>query len=74
MEKVWVCQVYYYHRKYPDTYEYVNSWGAWGFENRGIFRMKADVRRYLVQQLNGDCALPSEIAVVKKTEPTKRAA
>lgn len=41
------------HYKYPDTYEYINSWGpTWGLG--GLFRMKGDSHRYLVHQLNGD--------------------
>jgi hypothetical protein len=42
------------HYKYPDTYEFVNSWGRWGWNGRGIFRMKADAVRYLWHDLNGD--------------------
>jgi hypothetical protein len=53
------------HKKYPDTFEYVNSWSE-EFGDGGLFRMKADVRRYIVQQLNGDVVLPSEVAVVRK--------
>jgi hypothetical protein len=47
------------HYKYPDTYEFVNSWGP-SFGESGIFRMKADVVRYLWFQLNGDLASPVE--------------
>ncbi len=47
------------HKVYPDTYEYVNSWGP-SFGKGGHFFMKADVRRYLWLQLNGDLVLPVE--------------
>jgi hypothetical protein len=49
------------HYKYPDTYEYINSWGE-GFGERGIFRMKADADRYVLWQLNGDLCSPQEKA------------
>lgn len=49
------------HRTYPDTYEYINSWGE-GFAQKGIFRMKADADRYLLWQLNGDLCSPQEKA------------
>lgn len=49
------------HRTYPDTYEYINSWGE-SFAHRGIFRMKADGDRYLLWQLNGDLCSPQEKA------------
>lgn len=49
------------HAKYPDTYEFVNSWGPkWG--DAGKFRMKADAVRYLWHQLNGDLISPVEAA------------
>jgi hypothetical protein len=49
------------HARYPDTYEFANSWGPkWGDE--GMFRMKADAVRYLWQQLNGDLMSPVEAA------------
>lgn len=52
------------HYRYPDTYEFVNSWGAaWG--DNGLFRMKADVFRWLVFQLNGDLCSPIEAARMK---------
>lgn len=48
------------HRKYPDTYELINSWGQWG--DAGLFRLKADAFRYLFLQLNGDLVSPQEKA------------
>jgi hypothetical protein len=49
------------HYKYPDTYEYINSWGdTWG--DKGLFRMKADGFKYLVWQLNGDLMSAVEAA------------
>lgn len=57
------------HYKYPDTWEYQQSWGD-EFGDHGIIRMKSDARRYLVTQLNGDVVLPTETAVAKpKAEP-----
>lgn len=47
------------HYKYPDSYEFINSWG-YSFGEQGIFRMKADAVRYLWQQLNGDLVSPLE--------------
>lgn len=53
---------WYYHSKhykYPDTYEFVNSWGPnWG--DHGLFRMSADTFRYLFLHLNGDLVSPQE--------------
>lgn len=49
------------HYKYPDTYEFINSWGP-GFGDGGLFRMKADAVRYLWLQLNGDLCSPVEPA------------
>jgi hypothetical protein len=51
------------HRKYPDSYEFQQSWGEWG--DKGLFRMKADVFKYLVWQLNGDLVSPIEQPVVR---------
>jgi hypothetical protein len=48
------------HYKYPDTYEFVQSWGA-GHGDRGLFRMKAEAWRYLVWQLNGDLISAIEV-------------
>ncbi len=49
------------HRHFPDTYEFVNSWGeSWG--DKGLFRMKADAFRYLWLPLNGDLVSPLETA------------
>jgi hypothetical protein len=53
------------HPRYPDTYEYLNSWGPeWG--DKGMFRMKGDAFRYLQIQLNGDLVSPIEAARKKK--------
>lgn len=53
------------HHRYPDTYEYLNSWGdGWG--DKGLFRMKADAFRYLQFQLNGDLCSPIEAARRRK--------
>jgi hypothetical protein len=41
------------HYKYPDTFEYIQSWGE-GFGDHGLFRMKADVSKYIVFQCGGD--------------------
>jgi hypothetical protein len=58
------------HRKYPDSFELVNSWSPqWG--DGGLFRMKAETFRYLVWQLNGDLVSPTEQAIV---HAVKRAA
>lgn len=56
-----VVRWYYHskHYKYPDTYELINSWGE-GWGDKGLFRMKADVFRYLWLQLNGDLCSPIE--------------
>lgn len=49
------------HRTHPDTYEFVNSWGAeWG--KAGHFYMKADTFKYLFTTLNGDLVSPIEVA------------
>jgi len=47
------------HRKYPDSYELINSWGE-DYGDRGLFRMKADTFRYLTFQLGGDLCSPQE--------------
>lgn len=47
------------HRKYPDSYEFVNSWGP-DYGDRGLFRMKADSVRHLWLQRNGDLVSPIE--------------
>lgn len=58
------------HRKYPDSYEFVNSWSAqWG--DKGKFRMKADAVRYLWKQLNGDLISPIEAARSAKRSDTR---
>lgn len=57
-----VCLRWYYgpsHRKYPDTYEFINSWGE-DYGDRGLFRMKADDFRYLFLQCAGDLCSPQE--------------
>jgi hypothetical protein len=52
------------HYRYPDTYEFLNSWGPeWG--DRALFRMKADAFRYLFMGLNGDVCLPTELPRAK---------
>ena len=59
----YVCRWYHgpKHYKYPDSYEYVNSWGrSWGVNGR--FFMKADARRILMQQA-GDCIIASETRI-----------
>lgn len=53
------------HRKYPDTYEFVNSWSL-GFGDKGKFRMKAADVRYLWFQLNGDLMSPVETARLRR--------
>jgi hypothetical protein len=57
------------HRLYPDTYEGENSWyeggKPWGFEQRGIMRLKAADWRYLYFQANGDLVSPIEAPVVR---------
>ncbi len=52
------------HRKYPDTYECINSYGR-SYGDGGKFRMKADVFRWLVWQCNGDLVSPIETARVR---------
>lgn len=47
------------HKTYPDTYEFVNSWGE-GWGDRGLFRMKAADFAYLFLHLNGDLCSPVE--------------
>lgn len=48
------------HWRYPDSYEFVNSWGPqWG-PLGGRFLVKADLFRYLFLQLNGDLVSPIE--------------
>jgi hypothetical protein len=47
------------HYKYPDTYEYVNSWGE-GWGDKGRFRMKAEGDHYLWLQSGGDLCSPVE--------------
>lgn len=49
------------HYKYPNTDEYVNSWGT-SFADKGIFRMKREVSDYVVWQLNGDLISAVEAA------------
>ena len=49
------------HRQYPDSYEFVNSWGP-SFGKGGHFFMKAEAVKYLWQQLNGDLMSPIEVA------------
>src|SRR3982751_4273851 len=51
------------HYKYPDTYEYVQSWGL-GWGQRGIFRMKSDARKFL-QQNGGDCIAALEPGIAE---------
>lgn len=47
------------HYKYPNSYMYVNSWGAnWGINGR--FFMKADADHFLWLQSNGDLVSPIE--------------
>lgn len=48
------------HKQFPDTFEYVNSWGQWGYKNTGRFFMKRDVFEYLLWQAYGDLVLPIE--------------
>lgn len=44
------------HKKWPDTYEYQQSWRDWGLHN-GIFRMKGDAMRTLHYHQDGDLML-----------------
>jgi hypothetical protein len=61
------------HAKYPDTYEFINSWGD-SFGQGGHFFMKGDTFRYLWLHLNGDLVSPVEVARVPVTpaKPTKK--
>ncbi len=53
------------HYRFPDTYEFVNSWSAsWG--DKGLYRMKADVFRWLYFQSNGDLVSPIETARARR--------
>lgn len=50
------------HYRYPDTFEFVNSWGPdWG--DRGLFRMKRDSFVYLFES-GGDLCAPMERRMV----------
>ncbi len=52
------------HRKYPDSYECVNSWGrSFGLEGR--FFIKAEVFRWLHWQCGGDLVSPIETARIR---------
>lgn len=52
------------HRKYPDSYECVNSWGnSWGIDGR--FFIKAEVFRWLHWQCGGDLVSPIETARIR---------
>ena len=50
------------HYKYPDTFEFVNSWGT-GYGDRGLFRMKRDSFLYLLEN-GGDLCAPMERRLV----------
>lgn len=54
------------HKKYADSYEFENSWGAWGFKEKGIYRLTGEAFRYLYFQLNGDLMLPTDIPIVRR--------
>jgi hypothetical protein len=48
------------HKQFPDTFEYENTWGIWGYKGSGRFFMKRDVAEYLLWQAGGDLVLPIE--------------
>jgi hypothetical protein len=59
---------WYYHSKhylYPDTYEFIQSWGE-GEGDKGLVRMKADGFRYVFLHLNGDLCSPQEAKRAKR--------
>lgn len=53
------------HKKYPNTGEFIQSWGP-GYGQNGIFRMKLDAIRYLWLQTNGDLVSPLEPVKARK--------
>lgn len=59
----WIVRWYYpkTNKRWPDTYECVCSYGE-GFGDKGLFRMKSEVFRYLIFQTNGDLCSPIEVA------------